>query len=186
MALWLVYWSHKPARFVELNVFLVWLPDSSLHFCCPSSGSNCQRHNHTFHISHSFYLRTWTPVFIFSSFFAWYSSPLLLQLISRYMFSIFLFLIIISCLFSVTSVRAYNSWFHNTDTSCSHTGLELCVCVCVWVGVYLLPPLRCRLHCILLLLFPLCRVFTLIYLKQTTFLGYAVSQLFCMYYSWCI
>jgi hypothetical protein len=28
---------------------------------------------------------------------------------------------------------------------------------------------------------PLYRVFTLIYLKQTTFLGYTVSQLFCAY-----
>jgi hypothetical protein len=28
---------------------------------------------------------------------------------------------------------------------------------------------------------PLCRVFTLIYLKQTTFLGYTMSQLYCAY-----
>jgi len=34
---------------------------------------------------------------------------------------------------------------------------------------------------LLSLLLPLCRVFTIIYLKQTIFLGYRVLQLFCIY-----
>jgi hypothetical protein len=38
---------------------------------------------------------------------------------------------------------------------------------------------------LLLLLSPLCRVFTLIYLKQTMFLGYTLSQLFCVYCVFC-
>jgi hypothetical protein len=37
---------------------------------------------------------------------------------------------------------------------------------------------------LLSLLSPFCRVFTIIYLKQTMPLGYTVLQLFCMY-SWC-
>ena len=32
---------------------------------------------------------------------------------------------------------------------------------------------------------PLCRVFTLIFLRQTMSLGNRVLQLFCCYYSWC-
>ena len=33
---------------------------------------------------------------------------------------------------------------------------------------------------------PLCRVFILIFLRQTTSLGNTVLQLFCCYYSWCL
>ena len=33
---------------------------------------------------------------------------------------------------------------------------------------------------------PLCRVFTLIFLRQTMSLGNTVLQLFCCYYSWCL
>jgi len=33
---------------------------------------------------------------------------------------------------------------------------------------------------------PLCRVFMLIFLRQTMFLGNTVLQLFCCYYSWCL
>jgi hypothetical protein len=49
----------------------------------------------------------------------------------------FLFLIIISDLFVITSLSVYTPWFRNTVTSsCSHTGLGVCVCVCVCVFVY--------------------------------------------------
>ena len=33
---------------------------------------------------------------------------------------------------------------------------------------------------------PLCRVFTLIFLRKSTSLGNTVLQLFCCYYSWCL
>ena len=33
---------------------------------------------------------------------------------------------------------------------------------------------------------PLCRVFILIFLRQTMSLGNTVLQLFCCYYSWCV
>ena len=47
--------------------------------------------------------------------------------ISVHVFS-FLFLIIISGLFAVTSLFVYTAWFHNTVTSpSSHTGLGMCV-----------------------------------------------------------
>ena len=47
--------------------------------------------------------------------------------ISVHVFS-FLFLIIISGLFDVTSLSVYTAWFHNTMTSpFSHTGLGMCV-----------------------------------------------------------
>ena len=57
--------------------------------------------------------------------------------ISTQVFS-FLFLIIISGLFAVTSVSVCTAWFHNTLTSsCSYTGLgaraRVCVCLCVCV-----------------------------------------------------
>jgi hypothetical protein len=57
-------------------------------------------------------------------------SAVIATFISIHVFS-FLFLIIISGLFAVTSVSVCTSWFHNTVTSsCSHTGLGVCVCVC--------------------------------------------------------
>ena len=45
-----------------------------------------------------------------------------------------LFLIIISCLFTITSL--YLLIHNNVTPSCSHTGLGGCVCVCVCVCVY--------------------------------------------------
>ena len=62
------------------------------------------------------------------------------------------------------------AWFHNTVTSSSSLLLLL----------------------LLLLLLssssssPLCRVFILIFLRQTMSLGNTVLQLFCCYYSWCL
>ena len=66
-------------------------------------------------------------------------------------------------------------------------------------GLYLHQPMTCQDNCYyyyyyyyLLLLSssssssPLCRVFTLTYLKQTMSLDNTVLQLFCSHYSWCI
>ena len=44
----------------------------------------------------------------------------------------FLFLIILTGLFAVTSLSVYTLWLHNAVTpSCSYTTLGVCVCVCV-------------------------------------------------------
>ena len=105
----------------------------------------------------------------------------------------FLFLSIISGLFAVTSLSVCTAWFHNSVTSpSSYTGLGMCVCVCticLWFQYLRL----CILLLLLLLLLsssssssPLCRVFILIFLRQTMSLGNSVLQLFCCYYSWCL
>jgi hypothetical protein len=53
----------------------------------------------------------------------------------------FLFLIIISDLFTVTSLSVCTAWFHNTVTS-SFSYMSVCVCVCVCVCV----PFTCRFY----------------------------------------
>jgi hypothetical protein len=65
---------------------------------------------------------------------------------SMHIFS-YLFLIIISGLFALTSLSVCTPWFHNPVTSsCSHTGACVCVCVCVCT-IY--PSFRCPVLCIL-------------------------------------
>jgi len=61
--------------------------------------------------------------------------------ISMHVFSL-LFLIIISGLFSVTSLSVCNPWFDNTVTYCSHTGVWVYACVCTrHLSVVLIPRL---------------------------------------------
>ena len=81
-----------------------------------------------------------------------------------------------------------------TCFSCSPPDLNLLVInftFCIHVKQPL-PPGDNQLQLLLLLSssssssYPLCRVFILIFLRQTMSLGNTVSQLFCCYYSWCL
>jgi len=76
---------------------------------------------------------------------------------------------------------------------CRPASEQLC---CVWSGDDSEKGRRVRVASVLLLLLllllssssssPLCRVFILIFLRQTMSLGNTVLQLFCCYYSWCL
>jgi hypothetical protein len=72
--------------------------------------------------------------------FAWHFYPLVLPHLSVCMFSLSLFLIIISGLFAVTSLSVCTPKFHNiVISSCSHTGLGVCVCtICLSFRLLLL------------------------------------------------
>ena len=55
-----------------------------------------------------------------------------------------------------------------------------------WAFSLSCPFMYCSFASLLLsLLSPLCRLFTIIYLKQTTFIRYGILQLFCSYNRWC-
>jgi hypothetical protein len=74
-------------------------------FCYYSGGLNCYRYNQTFQVPHSLYLFTCTFVFCsFPASFARHFCPQVLPNLSICMFSLFLFLIIMSVLLAVTSL----------------------------------------------------------------------------------
>jgi hypothetical protein len=109
--------------------------------------------------------------------------------LSLCMLSPVLFFITISGLFAVSSLSVCTAWFHSTVTSV----FIMCVCACVRAcflctnfvsfRCLVLSVLSYAQFIIIMFLANLCRVFTIIYLKQTMFLGYILLQLFCIYNS---
>jgi hypothetical protein len=85
------------------------------------------------------------------------------------------------------------SWAHTLSylfmySSFANIGLEDIMCSIVssncWHSLHVLSVSVCNIFGYYYILSPLCRVFTIIYLKQTMLRGYIVLQLFCSYNLW--